>query len=276
MIKQNSTQLNLAALRDLMIKSFNNEDLQALCFDLNINYESIPGESIDGKVMGLIEYVQHRNLIPKLMKRLRELRPKVNWNIVYQTDLAEEKLEEPTQPERSNLKNENAHANRRSMGVIGLILLILIAAAAWLIAQTGIFCPYHAATDYDTIVQIIKMESQAVKEGNLAIIADIFAADAYIKQTEKESGQVTEWFDPLAHYSALFETTRFLTATHNGISGTVNGRYARFSSGGQGSYTKNGEYGEYDNKASNPDEAEVWTLRKNLCGCWQITEFEFH
>lgn len=55
-----------------------------------------------------------------------------------------------------------------------------------------------------------------------------------------------------------------------------NGRYARFTSGGQGSYTINGEYGEYDNKAGNPKEEEVWTLEKNLCGCWQITEFEFH
>lgn len=55
-----------------------------------------------------------------------------------------------------------------------------------------------------------------------------------------------------------------------------NGRYARFTSGGQGSYIKNGEYGEYDNRAGNPDEEEVWTLRKNFCGCWQITRFEFH
>jgi hypothetical protein len=198
-----------------------------------------------------------------------------NWDIVYQTDRAEAAAAEPAPPESANLKTGKAHSKQWMAGAIGFILLIVIAAAVWLI-QSGRFCPYHAATDYESIVQIIKAESLAVKEGNLAVIEEIFAADAYIKQTEKESGQVFEWFDPLAHYSALFENTTFLTAVHTDISGTVNGRYARFTSGGQGSYTQNGEYGKYDNQAGNPNEEEVWTLQKNLCGCWQITEFEFH
>ncbi len=275
MVKQNSPQLNLSTLRDLMNKYFNDEELQALCMDLDVNLNDIPGKSTSGKVMGLIEYLQHRDCLQALMEQLRELRPMGNWDIVYQTDLAEEKPEGPTQPERSNLKTENAPSKRRSMGVIGLILLILIAAAVWLI-QSGRFCPYQDQNDYETIVHIIKMESRAVKEGNLAIIEDIFAADAYIKQTEQESGQVTEWFDPLSRYSALFENTTFRTAVHHDISGDVNGRHARFTSGGQGSYMINGAYGEYDNQAGNPNEEEVWTLHKNFCGCWKITGFEFH
>jgi hypothetical protein len=276
MIEQNSPQPNLSTLRTLMIDYFKIGELKALCMDLNIDFENVSGQGKSEIVIGIIEHLQRRNRLQELMEKLRKLRPNGNWDTVYQTDLAEEKSDEPAQPDSANLKTGNAPSKRRTVGVSGLILLVLIAAAVWLIIQTGIFCPYHAATDNETIIQIIKIESQAVKEGNLAIIEDIFAADAYLKQTEKESGQVTEWFDPLSHYSALFENTRFLTAVHNNISGRVDGRSAHFTSGGQGSYTKNGVYGEYDNKAGDPNQEEVWTLQKNLCGCWQITKFEFH
>ncbi len=247
--------INPSKLRDLIVSYFSEEELQALCMDLDIDYETIPGQTKKGKVMGLIEYVQHRSRLPELIKKLKELRPRVNWD--------------DPRPDK------DVSPKRRWLSVLVLILIVALGGAL-MYARSGRLCAYHAATDIETIVQIIKIESQAVKEGNLAIIEDIFAPDAYIKQTEKGSGKVTEWFDPLSHYGTLFENTKFLTAVHNNISGTVNGRSARFTSGGQGSYTQNGEYGEYDNKAGNPNEEEVWTLQKNLCGCWQITKFEFH
>ncbi|MCB9420127.1 MAG: hypothetical protein H6667_09995 [Ardenticatenaceae bacterium] len=252
MNRDNPTAINKGTLRKVMAQAFNQEELKYVCDELAINIEDLAGAGKQEKIFELIQYLERRNRLPDLVRVLNEQRPDLDFTA------------------------RPFPFRKRYMGGIVVLLGLLLLAAAWLIAQTGIFCPYHAATDYETIVLMIKAESQAVKEGNLAIIEEIFAADAYIKQTEKGSGQVTEWFDPLAHYSALFENTMFLTATHTDISGTVNGRYARFTSGGQGSYTKNGAYGEYDNKAGNPDEAELWTLQKNLCGCWQITEFEFH
>jgi hypothetical protein len=247
-----TTFINKKSLRQAMEQAFNQEELKYVCDDLGINFEDLAGTGKREKIFELIQYLERRNRLPDLYRVLNEQRPELGFT--------------PWQ----------FHYRKRYVGGAVTLLALLLLGAVWLAAQTGVFCPYDAATDYETIVQIIRMESQAVKEGNLAIIDDIFAADAYIKQTEKESGQVFEWFDPISHYGALFENTRFLTATHNDISGDVNGRYASFTSGGQGSYTKNGEYGEYDNKAGNLNEEEVWTLEKNLCGCWQITEFKFH
>ncbi len=244
----NPTLLNKRSLRKAMAQAFNQEELKYLCADLGINIEDLSATGLQERIFELIQYLERRNRLPDLYRLLNEQRPEMGFK----------PLQFP-------------YRKRYLGGAIALLVLLLLG-----IVQTGIFCPYHAATDYETIVQIIKIESQAVKDGNLAIIEDIFAPDAYIKQTEKESGQVNEWFDPLSHYGALFENTKFITAVHNNISGNVDGRYASFTSGGQGSYTKNGVYGEYDNKAGNPNEKEVWTLQKNLCGCWQITEFEFH
>ena len=161
--------------------------------------------------------------------------------------------------------------------MIALVVMVVIAGVFWAITS-GQTCPYHAEDDYATIVQIIHAESQAVNDGNLEIIKDIFAPDAYIKQTEivEDATRIQEWSDPLSRYSTLFENTKFSGALHTDIEGSVTGAYARFTSGSQGSYVTGDYHGEYDNQAGNPDEEEFWTFEKNVYGCWQITKFEFH
>jgi hypothetical protein len=251
-MKTDDPTFNKERLRKVMAQAFNLAELKYICDKLSINIEDLDGAGKEEKIFELILNLERHNRLPDLVRVLNEQRPEFGF------------------------KPRPFLYGKRYVGGAAALLVLFLLGVAWLIAQTGVFCPYDAATDIETIVQMIKIESQAVKEGNLAIIEEIFAADAYIKQIEKESGQVNEWFDPLAHYGALFENTKFLTAVHNNVSGRVDGRYARFTSGGKGSYTINGVYGEYDNKAGNPNEEEVWTLEKNLCGCWQITEFEFH
>ena len=159
---------------------------------------------------------------------------------------------------------------------MGLAMLILFGIVSLILLRSGCLCTYKGEDDYETIIRIIKAESLAVNNGDLSIITKIFAADAYIKQTDNRAGSVTEWFDPLARYRPLFANTQFSGAQHTQITGTVNGNFARFTSGSQGSFVTDGEYGEYDHAAGNPQEEEVWTLKQNFWGCWEITRFEFH
>ena len=273
MTQQNTTtQINPAILRGLMDSAYSLEELPALCMDLGIDYGNIPGGSIKiNKIIGIIEYMQHQKRLPELVNYLEAQRPRQEWRSVY------EEIKENGFPDIKKAKTENPVKKRWLVGLLALVGILVIIGLFWA-ANSGQMCPYHAEDDYAAIVQIIRAESQAVNEGNVEIIKEIFATDAYIKHIETVEGKtnIHEWPDPLARYRALFETTTFSEARHTDIEGSVTGNYARFTSGSSGSFVNEEGYGEYENKAGIPDEEEVWTLEKNFWGCWQITRFEFH
>ncbi|MBK8988594.1 MAG: AAA family ATPase [Chloroflexi bacterium] len=55
-----SPAINLTQLRHLLNDHFNHDELRTLCFDLNLDYEALPGESKGGKVRELLAYMQRR------------------------------------------------------------------------------------------------------------------------------------------------------------------------------------------------------------------------
>jgi hypothetical protein len=74
---------NLAELRELrrtLIKYFNESELKNLCFDLAIDYETLPGQSKPDRVRELITYVKNREQISDLVREARENRPDVDWS----------------------------------------------------------------------------------------------------------------------------------------------------------------------------------------------------
>lgn len=235
-----------------MNQTLNLEELKYLCDDLGVDIDNLAGAAKKEKAFELIRYLERRGRLPDLFMWLNEERPNLGFTPVQ-------------------LK----HKKQLLGGAITLIVLLVVG-AAWAAINTGYFCTYHGSSDYETIVQIIKAESRAVNEGNLELIAELFAPDAYIKQTEKVDGAAVEWLDPTAHYGPLFEDTRFFGARHTNIEGSITGNHARFTSGSEGRYLTGDIHGEYQNEAGNPAEEEVWTLEKRFWGCWQITRFEFH
>jgi hypothetical protein len=235
-----------------MDQAFDMAELKDLCADLNVDIENLAGTVKKEKILELIKYLERYNRLQDLLTLLDESRPDFDLTSV-----------------------QSSH-KKRYLGTAVVLIFLLLVGAAWAAVNTGQFCPVHAETDHETIVQIIKTESLAVNEGNLELIEEIFAPDAYIKQTEKADGAVVEWLDPISHYGPLFENTRFFGARHTDIEGAVTGSFARFTSGSEGRYLTGDRRGEYQNAADNPAEAEVWTLEKNFWGCWQITRFEFH
>jgi len=62
-------------LRAVMADSFSLAELQQLCFDLGVDWESIEGEGKENRAQGLLQYFTRRGDLPRLLAVVRERRP---------------------------------------------------------------------------------------------------------------------------------------------------------------------------------------------------------
>jgi tetratricopeptide (TPR) repeat protein len=62
-----------------LVSYFNEEELRDLCFQLGIDYETLPGDSKTIKARELVTYHERRNRIESLSQVCRQLRPNVSW-----------------------------------------------------------------------------------------------------------------------------------------------------------------------------------------------------
>jgi hypothetical protein len=139
-------------------------------------------------------------------------------------------------------------------------------------AKPSSHCPYQEVTVMATIVSIIEAEATAANNEDLSIIKDIFASNALLR-FEVDG---TEWHSPIARYQELFESADILNSKHFGIQPTGKGITADtawFISGSSGTYVPHGgEAQEYYNEVGK----DSWVLKRNIYGCWVITEFRFY
>ena len=76
-------------LRKLIEKHFSLSDLKTLCFDLNITYANLPGDTLRDKSRELIDFCVRNDCLNELLEKLKMERPKVNWDsvvVVQSTD----------------------------------------------------------------------------------------------------------------------------------------------------------------------------------------------
>lgn len=66
-------------LRQLIERHFNTEELRTLCFDLEIDYESLGGEGKQGKIRELINYAKRADRLDELHQYLKSERADVSW-----------------------------------------------------------------------------------------------------------------------------------------------------------------------------------------------------
>jgi hypothetical protein len=71
--------VNPARLRQVLTEYFNSDELQSLCFDLGIDYESLPGEGKANKAREVVGYARRRGQIPELYAEIKKSRPHVSW-----------------------------------------------------------------------------------------------------------------------------------------------------------------------------------------------------
>ncbi len=77
-------ETNRVRLRMMIDEHFNKSELQTLCFDMGVDYDSINGENKSDKARELVAYCERRQIIPDLVAKCRELRPKVSWEGEYE------------------------------------------------------------------------------------------------------------------------------------------------------------------------------------------------
>lgn len=73
------TTVDIAQLGRYISKGFNIEELNNLCFDLNIEYEELRGVTRSGKARELVAYMSRLDRIYELVTECRELRPNIPW-----------------------------------------------------------------------------------------------------------------------------------------------------------------------------------------------------
>jgi tetratricopeptide (TPR) repeat protein len=70
----------LTKLRQLLTRHFNEEDLRTLCFDMDIEYDALPGRDNAGKARELVARCDREGCIPELVAVAKEERPNVDWD----------------------------------------------------------------------------------------------------------------------------------------------------------------------------------------------------
>jgi hypothetical protein len=72
-------QVDAAALRRFLEAHFSDGELRDLCFDLQIEYDNLPGERKADKARELVTYAQRHGRAPELVEWARRLRPRAEW-----------------------------------------------------------------------------------------------------------------------------------------------------------------------------------------------------
>ncbi len=70
-----------ATFQDQMAQAFSLDDLREICFELDVNFDSVPGETIDRKTLELYSHMERRGDVYRLAAVCEKLRPKMNWVI---------------------------------------------------------------------------------------------------------------------------------------------------------------------------------------------------
>ena len=71
-------------------KAFSLRELKLLCFELQIEYDDVPGDIKANKVAELIKYCQRRHILRELLQKCQQKRPKIDWFIETKVDKQEE------------------------------------------------------------------------------------------------------------------------------------------------------------------------------------------
>ncbi len=66
--------------RIMFNSSFNESELRDLCFDMEVDYESLPGIGKSDKTRELVLYFERRKCMPDLVAKVKKLRPKEHWD----------------------------------------------------------------------------------------------------------------------------------------------------------------------------------------------------
>lgn len=81
-VKPDTGQLKArSTFHDQMAEHFSLNELREICFDLGVNFESLPGDTIELKALELYGFMERRGDIYRLADVCARLRPGKNWTV---------------------------------------------------------------------------------------------------------------------------------------------------------------------------------------------------
>lgn len=83
----NLDRWRLTRLRQLLVQHFDLEELQTLCFDVQVDFEELAGGTKSAKVRELVAYLQRENRLDALLGAAASARPSVQWPSRIQIEL---------------------------------------------------------------------------------------------------------------------------------------------------------------------------------------------
>ncbi len=110
-------------LRRLIFDLFDEEELRSLCFDLDVNYDGLPGKGTEAKSRELILFMRRRQRLVDLLAACRQARPEVDWPV----EISDSRLAPVTPTWWSGEPQQFVIA----AGLIVALLAVLIGVVSW-------------------------------------------------------------------------------------------------------------------------------------------------
>jgi hypothetical protein len=77
---------HLGKLRKILAERFSEDELRTFCFDLNVDYEDLPGEGKAAKARELLALYERHHRVDELIQLGQQTRPDISWDDVSQPD----------------------------------------------------------------------------------------------------------------------------------------------------------------------------------------------
>jgi signal transduction histidine kinase len=116
-MKDISSQNRNSRLRQILIDYFDEGELRTLCADLQVDYDTLPGEGKDNQARELVSYLDRRSRLAELVKVGKEHRPNAPWEA--DTDVCQEPVPDspPAQAPTSSVRVNNQPSPYRGLQV---------------------------------------------------------------------------------------------------------------------------------------------------------------
>jgi S1-C subfamily serine protease len=79
-----SERIHLTKLRQILVNRFDEGELRTLCFDLGVDYDSLPGAGKADKAREVVAYLERREQLYELVKVGRQHRSDIPWGDVFE------------------------------------------------------------------------------------------------------------------------------------------------------------------------------------------------
>ena len=122
-----------AELRQAIVEHFGDSDIKALCFDLGVDYDELPGDTKTEKVISIIEYFSRLNQVPVLIAYCSRHRPNIPWEEIENAAVHNGLPKEPALPAVGPASVKGRGFNSLFLAGMGIVIVSLLLVVVYLV-----------------------------------------------------------------------------------------------------------------------------------------------